>query len=123
MVRTLNATLVCLALALVTAALAASPAAAQQKLSEEQRCTGGSGITADTQITACTALIDGKRLTRQNLAVVHTNRGVAHAKTANYSAAIADFDAALRINPNYARATTNRGSTNFARRDFDAAVA
>ena len=90
---------------------------------DEQRCTGQAGVTPDVQAEACTALIDSGRFTRQNLAILHSNRGIAYGKAGDYDRAIADFDAALRINPNHVRAYLNRGNANFARRDFDRAIA
>ena len=72
------------------------------------------GVTPDAQAAACTALIDSGRFTRQNLAILHSNRGIAYGKAGDYDRAIADFDAALRINPNHVRAYLNRGNANFA---------
>ena len=76
-----------------------------------------------SQAAACTALIDSGRFTRQNLAILHSNRGIAYGKAGDYDRAIADFDAAMRINPNHVRAYLNRGNANFARRDYDRAIA
>ena len=76
-----------------------------------------------SQAAACTALIDSRRFARQNLAILHSNRGIAYGKAGDYERAIADFDAALRINPNHVRAYLNRGNANFARRDYDRAIA
>jgi tetratricopeptide (TPR) repeat protein len=41
-------------------------------------------------------------------AIAYNNRGVVYAKTGNYQKALADFEYALRINPYYADAVTNR---------------
>src|SRR5437773_6437163 len=112
-------------LAVAVAMLVPTAAGAQQpaKVTDEQRCTGQAGVTADGQAAACTALIDSKRFTKQNLAILHSNRGIARGKAGDYEQAIADFDAALRINPNHVRAYVNRGNANFARRDYDRAIA
>src|SRR5882757_11243247 len=113
-------------LAVAVAAFVPAAANAQQppaKATDEQRCTGQAGVTADAQAAACTALIDSKRFSKQNLAILHSNRGIAHGKAGDYDQAIADFDAALRINPNHLRAYVNRGNANFTRRDYDRAVA
>ena len=113
-------------LAVAVAALAPASGAAQQqpapKVSDEQRCTGQAGVTPPAQVAACTALIDSGRFTRQNLAILHSNRGIAHGKAGDYERAMADFDAALRVNPNHLRAFVNRGNANFARRDYDRAI-
>src|SRR6476661_7848701 len=112
-------------LAVAVAVLIPTAAGAQQpaKVSDEQRCTGQAGVTPDAQAAACTALIDSKRFTKQNLAILHSNRGIAHGKAGDYDRAIADFDAALRVNPNHMRAYLNRGNAKFARRDYDRAIA
>src|SRR3954467_11934005 len=103
----------------IAVAAFAPTAGAQQppaKGTDEQRCTGQAGVTPDAQAAACTALIDSKRFSRQNLAILHSNRGIAHGKAGDYDQAIADCDAALRINPNRLRAYVNRGNANYARR-------
>src|SRR5436190_7854362 len=111
--------------AIAVAVLVPIAAGAQQpaKATDEQRCTGQAGVTADAQAAACTALIDSKRFTKQNLAILHSNRGIAHGKAGDYDRAIADFDMALRINPNHVRAYVNRGNASFAKTDYDRAIA
>src|SRR6476469_2483202 len=91
-------------------ALASTGAGAQQpaKATDEQRCTGQAGVAPDAQAAACTALIDSQRFSKQNLAILHSNRGIAYGKAGDYDRAIADFDMALRINPNHVRAYVNR---------------
>ena len=112
-------------LAVAAAALVSIAAGAQQpaKVTDEQRCTGQAGVTPDAQAAACTALIDSKRFSKQNLAILHSNRGIAYGKAGDYDRAIADFDMALRINPNHVRAYVNRGNASYARRDYDRAIA
>src|SRR3982750_642493 len=110
----------------IAVAAFATTAGAQQppaKGTDEQRCTGQAGVTPEAQAAACTVLIDSKRFTRTNLAILHSNRGIAYGKAGDYDRAIADFDAALRINPNHVRAYVNRGNANFTRRDYDRAIA
>src|SRR3569832_2048802 len=100
-------------LAVAVAAFVPTAADAQQATkTDEQRCTGQAGVTPDAQAAACTALIDSKRFTRTNLAILHSNRGIAYGKAADYDRAIADFDTALRINPKHVRAYVNRGNAN-----------
>src|SRR6478735_6740138 len=96
---------------------AQQPAASAPRSSDEQRCTGQAGVTPAAQVAACTALIDSKRFTRQNLAILHSNRG------------IADYDQALKLDPNLTAAFTNRalalrrsGNIDRAIADFDQAI-
>ena len=112
-----------LAVAMAALVAACRRRAAGECRTDEQRCTGQAGVRPDAQAAACTALIDSERFTRQNLAILHSNRGIAYGKAGDYDRAIADFDAALRINPNHVRAYLNRGNANFARRDYDRAIA
>src|SRR6201995_1741449 len=113
------------AFAVAVVALAPLSTAAQQagsappKSGDAQRCTGQANVAPEAQIAACTALIDSKRFARQNLAILHSNRGIAYGKAGDYDRAIADFDAALRIQPNHVRALVNRGGANFARHNYD----
>ena len=72
-------------------------AAGCARSTDEQRCTGAAGTTPEAQAAACTVLIDSRKFTRQNLAILHSNRGIAYGKAGDYSRAIADFDAALKI--------------------------
>src|SRR5687768_10113617 len=110
-------------LASVAAAFAASEGLAQQQGNmDERRCTGQITSTAEQQVAACTALIESGRYSTQNLAIIHSNRGIAHGKASDFERAIADFDAAIRINPNHARAYFNRGNAQLAQRDLDGAV-
>src|SRR5689334_101375 len=91
-----------LLLAVAALALPAMPALAQRS-ADEQRCTGQQSVTASAQIAACTALIDSGRFSRQNLSILHSNRGIAYGKAGDLDRAVGDFDAAIRITPNHVR--------------------
>ncbi len=84
----------------------------------------------DLEIEHYTRCIDGSGLSAKNRAIAHNNRGVAHYAKGHRDKAIADYDMALSIDPDYAMAFANRGNAYLARgnfdlamRDFDAAIA
>jgi len=81
------------------------------------------------QIRGCSGFIDSGA-SGNNLAIAHANRGIAYDALGNTDRAIAEFDAALRVNPGYAVAYYNRGIAYSglgdivrAIADFDKAVA
>src|SRR6187549_3019985 len=95
----------CRSLVLLIAATAAQPSGhAQPATSNEQHCTGAVAVAPQAQVDACTALIGSKRYRGQNLAILHSNRGVAYGKAGDHERAMADFDAAIRISPGHLRA-------------------
>jgi len=59
----------------------------------------------------------------QLLYACHVNRGMAHANRQDYESALADYNAAIKIDPNLAVAYHNRGRIWHHRRKFDIAVA
>ncbi len=76
----------------------------------------------DLEIEHYTRCIDGSGLSAKNQAIAHNNRGVAHYAKSLRDKAIADYDMALSIDPDYAMAFANRGNAYFARGDFDQAM-
>src|ERR1700683_5122870 len=78
---------------------------------------------ADRGIAACTRVIQGEDDTRHNRAVAFYNRGYAYSTKRDRERAIADYDEALRLNPDYDHAYANRGLAYFAKGDFDHAIA
>src|SRR5262245_30581438 len=115
-------------LALTTAALTLVAAAgrAQQAgpplSADERRCAGMGGANAEVQAAACTTLLGSGRYVGDNLAIVHSNRGIAYARAGDYDRAVGEFDTAVRVNPNYARAYLSRGNAHLVRRDYDRAI-
>jgi tetratricopeptide (TPR) repeat protein len=70
----------------------------------------------------CSALIQSGRLLGRDLAIAHTDRGVAYVTLLDYDRALQDFDHAIRADAKYAKAFANRGAVYGAKQDFDKAI-
>src|SRR5258707_5821265 len=79
-------------------------AAAQQQI-----CTGNPDPDWDTQIAACTDAIKAGKGQGKGLAWAFGNRGNAYFGKAQYDRAIQDLDQAIKLDPDYAAAFSNRG--------------
>ncbi|MFZ1950996.1 MAG: tetratricopeptide repeat protein [Pseudolabrys sp.] len=91
-------------------ALAAMVVSAVAQLSPHwQACTGNPGIDWDQQIKSCTALIQSGTELKENVAIAYYNRALAYENKDDYARAVADYDEALRLNPNDADALLYRG--------------
>jgi tetratricopeptide (TPR) repeat protein len=99
----------------------AAPAAAQD---DHDYCDNLSGqFTHAVAIAGCTALIEAGRLPSENLAIVYYNRGNAYYAQQDYPQAVADYSAAIRLNPQYMNPYNNRGNAYRALRDYPRAIA
>jgi lipoprotein NlpI len=77
----------------------------------------------DAAIAGCTRIVeDGKQKPRAR-AAAHYNRGNAHAAKGDQSAAIADYDESIKLEPKNALALNNRGTARSETGDTDAAIA
>ena len=99
------------------AALVHAPLPAHAQYAE---CTAA-GKTADERIKTCTIAIAAETGTRAALA--YNFRGVAWHDKYDLDRAIADFDQAVRLNPNSSSAVNNRGIAWQAKGDLDRAIA
>lgn len=77
----------------------------------------------DTRIEGCNALIALSEKSPDLQAAAYLKRGVAYRLKGQFDKAIADYNAALRINPHYAEAYNNRGDAQDALGQYDKAIA
>jgi tetratricopeptide (TPR) repeat protein len=101
-------------------------------------CTPGQSVTSDTAnsqtpavcknasvdlaITQCTSLIDSKKLSGMELAVIFFDRGDAFTKKSDFDHAIADYDAAIELEPEYALAFGGRAFAYAGKLEYERAI-
>jgi len=93
-----------------------------QAPTDAQLCAGIVG-NPDIAIQHCTKAIESGRYSGEELHQLHVSRGVEWAAKGNHDRAIADYDAAIRLNPKSAEAFHNRGSAWASKGDPDRAIA
>ncbi len=76
----------------------------------------------EVSISVCSAIIQAGRARGRDLAVAHTERGVAYVALLDYDRALHDFGEAIRIDATFAKAFANRGAVHGAKQDFDKAI-
>ncbi|HXP74816.1 MAG TPA: tetratricopeptide repeat protein [Stellaceae bacterium] len=74
-----------------------------------RECADGAGISRDLQIAACTAVINSRHAAKAQLPSAYYNRGHAYAEKSQPIRALADFERAIRLKPNYPEALLGRG--------------
>lgn len=77
----------------------------------------------DQAIVACTNLIEGGKFDSQEQAIAYTNRGVALRKKGGLERALADFNRAIKLEPNNAVVYLNRCVVYQRSKDADDALA
>jgi tetratricopeptide (TPR) repeat protein len=82
-------------------------------------CHSGSG---DEAILACTRAISSGLLTDRDLARAFYNRANAHDNRGDFDEALADFDHAIRIDPNFVLGFNDRGYLYLAKGNVDRAI-
>ena len=100
--------------------LAALPAFAQTSAADFAKCASAD---PDTQIGACTAIIQSGQDTGTNLAIDYYDRGIGYAAKGVADQAIADYSEAISLNPAFALAYLNRGMCYDAKGLRDQAIA
>jgi tetratricopeptide (TPR) repeat protein len=77
---------------------------------------------ADFAIRQCTSLIESKKLTGMELAVIFFDRGDAYTKKSDFDHAIADYDAAIELEPEYALAFGGRAFAYAGKLEYERAI-
>lgn len=119
-------------IAAVAAALLPTPA--YSELSAPMKtCAGETDVDREVQIKACTAIIDSRTTSPADRAIAFNHRGTAWLVQGNvivlgnprreFERAIADFTAAIKINPKFRDAYLNRGYAWYSARDWARAIA
>jgi tetratricopeptide (TPR) repeat protein len=120
---------------LLLAAVGAAPAPAQTDQSQPPVAVGNgvgdfnAGLEAARRgdnaaaIAHLSRAIDGGDLPLGSLARAFNNRGVVYDRIGLQDRALADYDAAIALEPNYVYARYNRGALHNDRGDYDAAIA
>ena len=102
--------------------LAAATAAHAQPANDAERCASITN-NPDLAIQHCSRAIESGKFTGEPLARLHYNRGIEWAAKSNYDRAIADYDAAIQLNPRNGDAYYNRGNAWGNKGDHDRAIA
>jgi tetratricopeptide (TPR) repeat protein len=102
------------------AALLATATAAPALADDWDICAKSSG---DEAIAACTRAIKSGTYNGKTLALAYSNRGVEWRAKGELTRAIADYDEALKADPQQAAAYNNRGIAYAAGNDYDKALA
>lgn len=99
--------------------LAATVAVRAASQEDHKNCYVGKG---DPAIAACSRIISDQTEPLQNRARAYLNRGVEYEAKKNHDSAIADYNEAIRLDPNYADAYYDRGNVYFDKNDYDLAI-
>jgi lipoprotein NlpI len=112
--------LFCTAVFAATMLLAAS---AEAQAPRPQDCTGKPGVDWNQQVKACTALIEAAQGSPQDRAKLYDRRASAYFALGDDDRAMADNDAAIQLDPDFAAAYSGRGDIYLDREDPDRAIA
>jgi len=118
-----------LAVLIIPALFAQAAPARAQLLHSWRDCLGDAAAGPLVQINGCTGVIESRLETPTHLAVAFYNRGVVYQDEGALDRAIADYDAALRLDPALNEAYQGRGAIHYAKAayaeaeaDYDAAL-
>ena len=97
---------------------AVSPAAAQSQQQIDWCINATREFSSDQQVSSWTVAIQSGRWSGKNLAWAFQDRGLAYYDKRDYDNAIADYDQAIRLDPNNAKAFNFRGLAYYRKQDY-----
>ena len=113
-----------LLLAILTGCIIASSTVFAASAKRDRDWDACNGSNSDAAIAGCTNVINrGKRETQSNRAAAYNNRGWSYSQKDDHDRAIADYDEAIRLDPNNALALVNRGWSYERKGAYDRAIA
>lgn len=113
-----------LLLAILTGCIIASSTVFAASAKRDRDWDACNGSDSDAAIAGCTNVINrGKRETQSNRAAAYNNRGWSYSQKDDHDRAIADYDEAIRLDPNNALALVNRGWSYERKGEYDRAIA
>lgn len=96
------------ALVLLAALSTSAPIPAEEQGAETALCLAAN-TAPERRIVACTRVVAASGIDRVGLAKAYYARGRAHADSGRHAQAIADFDDAIRLDPDHTNALHDRG--------------
>jgi tetratricopeptide (TPR) repeat protein len=92
--------------------------------SDATLCYNAAGIAAVStgSLSHCNAALKARTLPKKDRVATLVNRGILFNHRGDHTAAIADFEAALALNPDTSAAYVNRGNAYFSIQQFDLAI-
>ena len=66
------------------------------------QCSGKTNVAPKLRVSACTEIIESDIFSGKDLAAVFNNRGLLYQMSGDYVRSIADFDQAIRLDPDLA---------------------
>jgi tetratricopeptide (TPR) repeat protein len=105
------------------AALLAATVARAQDMNRYMECSTNQIVAPELRLRVCTEVIAAASIPPHSLAVAFDTRGNVYLGKPDYDRAIADFDEAIKLDPEYVNFLNDRGVAYTKKGQFDRAVA